>query len=162
VLRALLGRRLGCAPENVPIRVTPRGKPFLSTGRPAFSLARRDRWCAIALSEDCAVGVDVEPIRAIAGLDAMVAQFFPPDAQSELEGTAPDERIIAFFRWWTRLEAAAKACGEGLDAGSTCLSVAPQRHCDTVPGLALAVAAVTAAPLTVEWKLSGRSRALQG
>ena len=162
LLRAVLGQRLGCAPEDVPIRATPRGKPFLNTGRPAFSLARRDRWCAIAFSEDCAVGVDVEPIRAIAGLDAMIAQFFPPEAQSDLEGTDPDERIIAFFRWWTRLEAAVKACGESLDAGSACLRVAPQRHCYAVPGLALAVAAVTDAPLTVEWHLSGGPLAFQG
>jgi 4'-phosphopantetheinyl transferase len=162
VLRTVLGQRLGCAPEDVPIRVTSQGKPFLATGRPAFSLARRDRWCAIALSEDCAVGVDVEPIRTIVGLDAMVAQFFPPDAQSEWEGTAPDERIIAFFRWWTRLEAAVKACGENLDAGSACLSVAPQRLCYAIPSLALAVAAVTDAPLTVEWHLAAGPLAFQG
>lgn len=152
-LRALLATRLGCAPEDVPISVTPQGKPFLTTGGPAFSMARRDRWCAIALSEDCPVGVDVEPIRDVDGLDTMIAQFFPPEAQAALERTDSDERLIAVFRWWTRLEAAVKACGEGLDAGSACLRVAPQRNCDAVPGLALAVAAVTSAPLMVEWHL---------
>lgn len=157
VLRRLLADQLGCAAEEVPITVTPCGKPQLSERGPQFSVGRWDRWCAIALSEDCPVGVDVEPIRPLEGLDAVIAQFFPEDARSSLARVESTERLPAFFRWWTRLEAAAKACGAGLDAGAACMKLAPQRSNDAVPGIALAVAAVTNIPFAVEWYLLGRS-----
>ncbi len=152
-IRRLLAERLRCAPADVAITATPRGKLEVGERGPAFSVARRDRWCAIALSEDCPVGVDVESIRPLDGLDALIAQFLPEEARSSLAGLGATERLPDFFRWWTRLEAATKACGRGLDEGAACLALAPQRGCDAVPGLALAVAARTTLPFEIEWHL---------
>jgi 4'-phosphopantetheinyl transferase len=153
-LRAMLGARLGCAPEDVPITTTGiAGRPALTVPGPAFSLARRGDWCAIALSDDCAVGVDVEPIRPLPSTD-LVAALLPTEGRDAVAAASPSDRDAVFLRWWTRVEAAVKACGMGLDDAHTCLARAPQRICEAVPGLAVAVAGLTMAPLLVDWRLA--------
>ncbi len=119
-LRELLGARLGCPPAAAPIFSGPDGKPRLASGNIEFSLSRRDRWCAVALSADASVGIDVEPVRTLAGMDEIVAEFFPSVARTAFDSAAPDQRQIVFFRWWTRIEAAVKASGRGLDSSISC------------------------------------------
>jgi len=66
---------------------------------------------------------------------------------------APEEQPTVFFRWWTRIEAAVKASGRGLDAAASCLDGVVLDSCEAVPGLALAVAARNTSPLVVEWHI---------
>jgi phosphopantetheinyl transferase len=153
-LRDLLARRLGCAPEVVPIVRQADGKPGLACGGIEFSLSRPDGWCAVALSSDSAVGVDVEPIRPLAGMGDIVSEFFPPPARAEFAFAPPDERASVFFRWWTRIEAAVKASGRGLDDAPCCFEGVSCESCEAVPGVASAVAARTERPLIVDWHLA--------
>jgi phosphopantetheinyl transferase len=152
-LRAHLAARLGCRPEEVPLRVDSGGKPHLAGCGPSFSVARSQDWCAIAISDDCPVGVDVEVIRPVADVDAVVDHLFPPLGRAELRAASPADRPAVFLRWWTRIEAAVKACGVGLDAAAACLVRAPQETCDGLSGLALSAAgAVEGASPEVEWR----------
>jgi 4'-phosphopantetheinyl transferase len=163
VLRALLAERLGCAPEAVAIVAGAGGKPVLVGGGPAFSLSRRDRWCAVALSDDCAVGVDVEPIRPLSEAGLGVADLLPAAARAEVAAAPAEQRAAVLLRWWTRVEAAVKACGQGLDDAVSCVDRAPQLLCETVAGVALSVAGLTRAPLLVDWRLAGAAAGqLQG
>jgi len=82
LLRRLLALRLGCAPAEIAVVRGQDGKPRLRGGELEFSVSRRARWCAVALSADCAVGVDLEPVRAFAGMDDVAAAFFPPPARA--------------------------------------------------------------------------------
>jgi len=152
-LRELLGARLGCSPAAAPIFSGPDGKPRLASGNIEFSLSRRDRWCAVALSADAPVGIDVEPVRPLAGMDEIVAEFFPPVARTAFASAAPDQRQIVFFRWWTRIEAAVKASGRGLDSSISCFDGVVYQTCDVVPGLAVAVAVAGEGPAIIDWHI---------
>src|SRR5215510_11369399 len=152
-LRELLGARLGCPPADVPIFSGPDGKLRLASGNIEFSLSRRDLWCAVALSADAPVGIDVEPVRPLAGMDEIVAEFFPSVARTAFASAAPDQRQIVFFRWWTRIEAAVKASGRGLDSSTSCFDGVVYQTCEVVPGLAVAVAVAGEGPVIIDWQV---------
>ena len=151
-LRVHLATLLGCAPADVPLRLDDGGRPYLAGGDLRFSMSRSEGWLAIATSRDCHVGVDVEAVRPLPNIDAVIDHVLPPRGRAEVLAAAPAERVAVFLRWWTRIEAAVKACGDGLDAAPACLAAAPQASCDAAPGLALA-AAVRGARPAVEWRL---------
>jgi 4'-phosphopantetheinyl transferase len=150
-LRELLAARLGCEPAEAPIILGPDGKPRLASGNVEFSLSRSDRWCAVALSADAPVGIDVEPVRPLEGMDEIVAEFFPSSAQTDFAAAAPDQRQIVFFRWWTRIEAAVKASGREID--SSCFDGVVYQTCEVVPDLAVAVAVAGERPVTIDWQI---------
>jgi 4'-phosphopantetheinyl transferase len=150
-LRELLATRLGCPPAEASIISEPNGKPRLASGNIEFSLSRRDRWRPVALSADAPVGIDVETVRPLAGMDEIVAEFFPPVARAAFASAAPDQRRIVFFRWWTRIEAAVKATGRGLDSSISCFDGVFCQTCEVVPGLAVAVAVAGEGPAIIDW-----------
>jgi phosphopantetheinyl transferase len=152
-LRELLAARLGCAPASAPIFSGRDGKPRLASGNIEFSLSHRDRWCAVALSADAPVGIDVEPVRPLAGMEEIVAEFFPPVARTAFASAAPDRRQIVFFRWWTRIEAAVKASGRGLDSSISCFDGVVYQTCEVVPGLAVSVAVAVQGPVIIDWQI---------
>ncbi len=154
LLRRLLADRMGLPESALRIGRGPEGKPRVEGGGPEFSLSHRGRWCAVALSDNIPVGVDLEPIRPFPGMAEVAAQFFPPMAQEQLRWADPEHRAAVFFRWWTRLEAAVKATGRGLDHGPEALRRVTFQSVAGWPGLALAVAARTSRPLHLEvWAL---------
>ena len=153
-LRELVARRIGCLPAAVPIVRRADGKPRLGGGGMEFSLSHADGWIAVALSAECAVGVDAEPVRPLAGMVEVVSEFFPPAARAEFAATSPDKQSAVFFRWWTRIEAAVKASGRGLDYARACFDGVSWESCDIVPDLASAVAARTERPLHVDWHVA--------
>ncbi len=130
---------LGHAPS--PLVQEPHGKPRLEEEEIEFSISRLEDWCAVALSTDCPVGVDLEPIRPLAGLEGIVQQFFPPATRAAYDAAAREDRMATFFWWWTRIEAAVKASGTGLDASGSCFNGVACQSFDVPPALALAVAA---------------------
>jgi len=158
ILRAELGRRLGCRAAEVPILRPCDGKPRLAYGGIEFSLSHAGGWIALALSADGAVGVDVEPLRRLAGMREIASEFFPQEARAGLAAASPGERPVVFLRWWTRIEAAVKASGRGLDDAPDCFDGVSFESCDLVPGLASAVAARTRRPLAVRWHVLDASR----
>jgi len=151
LLRGLLAARLGQPPGAVPILGESDGRLRVADGAVEVSLSHSGGWCAVALSADCAVGVDVEPVRPVAGLAEVARQFFPAAGQADFFAAAPDRRLQVFFRWWTRVEAAVKACGRGIDDARWCFERVAFESCEAMPGVAAAVAARTECPLGVEW-----------
>jgi 4'-phosphopantetheinyl transferase len=101
-LRQLLAERLGSTPRSIQLAYGKHGKPtlaglFASSGW-QFNLSRRDELALYAFSRAGEVGVDVEALHPL------------PDYMK----TSADQRSLAFFRFWTRKEALAKALGVGL------------------------------------------------
>jgi phosphopantetheinyl transferase len=152
-LKDQLAVELGC-PESV-IRVVqePNEKPRLSNDELEFSLSHRNGWCAVAVSHDCPVGVDLEPIRPFAGIEKVVADYFPPVAQHAFAEATVEDRNGVFFRWWTRIEAAVKAHGRGLDDAASCFDGVWLRSYEKLCGIALSVAALTKESCTFDWHL---------
>jgi 4'-phosphopantetheinyl transferase len=107
-LRQLLGARLGLAPEAVELVYGPHGKPRLAQGNLHFSVSHCDDVALFGFSS-AEIGVDIEPLRSIAGADAIAASVFSPRERA-------DCAAHGFLYCWTRKEALAKAIGKGLSA----------------------------------------------
>lgn len=78
-----------------------------------ISLSHTGSVSVLAVS-DRPVGVDLETIRDVP--EAIAGRFFPPTFQTELAAASHLKRAELFFLLWTRLEAALKADGRGLNA----------------------------------------------
>lgn len=123
-LRILLASRLGPQSARSAFLLSPSGKPALGSGGLHFSVSHSDRFALIALSSDGPVGVDIE---------ARSQVKMHPDRQQAIEAAAIalalDMALPApgdatrFLQAWTRLEALAKATGDGVGALLTNLGV---------------------------------------
>ena len=118
-LRLLLSRYLGCRPSDLVFTFGPRGKPGVSGGgsQIRFNLSHSGDLALYALTVNCEIGVDVEKVRNISGIEQIASRFFCPGEASNLLSIAEArQREEAFFRCWTRKEAYIKAVGDGLSA----------------------------------------------
>ncbi|MGI5407055.1 4'-phosphopantetheinyl transferase family protein [Streptomyces chartreusis] len=90
-----------------------------------ISLSRAERHGALAVST-AAVGVDIETHRPV-DLPGLGRDTLAPAEAAWLDGfTDPRERLLGFYRCWTRKEAVLKAVGVGLSVDL--------RRWDTAPG----------------------------
>jgi phosphopantetheinyl transferase len=118
LLRAALARHVGPERAGQPFEIGPHGKPRLvalaGEPAPAFSMAHAAGVALVAIAYGATVGVDIEPYRTLQMraerrrlLEAVGAALAP-------EFPLPGEPQARFFAAWTRLEATAKATGEGV------------------------------------------------
>jgi 4'-phosphopantetheinyl transferase len=115
VLRDVLGKHLGVAPEDVQIAEGDDAKPALAGGDLEFNVTHSDKIALIAVAQ-VAVGIDIEQIETIApdDFDDLVAFVLTPRELDELVRLPERERLAAYYRVWTRKEAFVKATGEGI------------------------------------------------
>lgn len=120
LLRALLSERLNVRPEAVRFTYSASGKPRLAQkmGEKAigFNLSHSWELLTIALTDvpGAEVGVDVEWTGAERAHDGLVARFGTPKERAVFAALSSKERPMAFYRWWTRKEAAVKGAGATL------------------------------------------------
>lgn len=119
LVRRLLAAQLGLAPDALEITLGPSGKPRLAPlpgapHTPRFNLSHSGDLVLAGFHPDRAVGVDVEQIRADFDLADISAQTFAPETHAAWLTLPPAARPAAFYRAWTRHEAALKATGQGL------------------------------------------------
>jgi 4'-phosphopantetheinyl transferase len=114
-LRTLLGRYLGVEPACLAFCYGPQGKPALPEERSLrFNLAHSQDLALLAVTEGREVGIDLERVRPMADADQIITRFFSPHERAEFLALPEPERLVAFFRGWTRKEAYIKARGLGL------------------------------------------------
>ncbi len=119
-LRQILGGYTGIPAAALAFRYGPQGKPALVSGGPAFNLSHAGGQGLLGITAAADIGVDIEPLRRRENALALARRVFG-DATARTLERLPRERLDrAFLRRWTRLEACAKARGEGIfrDAGS--------------------------------------------
>lgn len=135
LLRATLARATGRDPMTFHLHYGERGKPFLPQG-PPFSLSHSGDWVVAAVGAGGAgrgaaaelgagaagpagggrLGVDVEVVRPVRRMEAVVRHRFAPEEVEWWARLPAGRRRAGFFQLWTRKEAFAKALGEGLAA----------------------------------------------
>jgi 4'-phosphopantetheinyl transferase len=127
-LRAELAARLGLRPEAVELAYGDNGKPRLANQALHFSVSHCDDVALFAFSRTGEIGVDIEAIRPVREADAIAVQFFSPLEHAGYAALAPRDRLLGFFRVWTRKEAYVKALGVGFSMALERfdLSVAPR------------------------------------
>ena len=115
-LRALLGRHLGVPAAQVSFSYGPKGKPALAdaTHPLRFNASNSGNLAAIAITEGCEIGVDIEQRRPVPEIERIAERFFAPQEAAELMALPEALRTQGFFNCWTRKEAYIKAVGDGL------------------------------------------------
>lgn len=118
-VRALLVGYVGLEAASAPFRRGPQGKPSLAPAADVapleFSYSHASRFVLVAVSGSAPLGVDVEearPVRLSAvRRDMLEAAAAALDPARPLPMVPPEAR---FIQAWVRLEALAKATGEGV------------------------------------------------
>lgn len=119
-LRRLLASYAGARAGEVLIGRDAHSKPCarLEDGRPvpSFNVSHCGDVLAIALCAQGGIGVDVEQADARLSMDleGIARSQFAQAEYEVLMGSAPQQRLDAFFRMWTLKEAILKATGVGL------------------------------------------------
>lgn len=116
-LRCLLGRYLDIHPTRIRLIYGSNGKPALEAGAHLqFNMTHSGGLAAVAITEDCPIGLDLEKIRPLSDMQQIADRFFCSEEAAEIMSLPPGDREHAFFRCWTRKEAYIKAIGDGLSA----------------------------------------------
>jgi 4'-phosphopantetheinyl transferase len=118
LLRTILGYYSGIEPGDLQFCYSSHGKPSLAEtfkgSRIRFNLAHAHGFALYAVTFDREIGVDLEYIKPIAEAARIVHRFFSDQENTAFHTFTSDEKLEAFFRYWTCKEAYLKACGEGL------------------------------------------------
>jgi len=117
-LRLILAAYVDLEPSRIAFRYGPHGKPGLSHPGDqeslVFNLAHSGGLALVAVSRSGDLGVDLEELRPLEGLQRIAGRYFSAGEAAGLLALPPEQRGLAFFRCWTRKEAYLKATGEGL------------------------------------------------
>jgi len=143
LLRVLLGRLLGVAPQVVRLEEqvgkAPRlSAPVLKGAPPGFSIAHSGRWVACAASAQTALGLDIEMRDPGRDLAALAEQAFDADEMAQwarMQNLPDEERVNGFYRLWSEKEARFK------------LGQTAEGHCIVLPHAELSVVVCSALPL---------------
>ena len=118
LLRRLLSQYLRLGPEKIEIHRHGQGKPYvparINPDNLQFSESDSGNLAAFAVSRSSPIGVDIEKIRAFPDMPALVERYFTACERREVLCGHKAQRLIRFYRLWTRKEAVLKAQGEGL------------------------------------------------
>ncbi|MFI5776144.1 4'-phosphopantetheinyl transferase family protein [Nocardia sp. NPDC051570] len=119
--KTTIGRHLGIPPRELRFESRcrhcggPHGKPC-APGIPVnFSLSHSGDRVVFCMAEGVETGVDVERI-VVRDFERLAPRVLSSAEISEFETIAPEERMHAYYRYWTRKEALLKAVGRGLDS----------------------------------------------
>lgn len=121
LLRMILGRYLGTPPEQLEFCYSAYGKPSLDIELGGtsleFSVSHSSSWVLFAVTRGRQVGIDIERIRSLPEVQALVERYFSSAEQAAFRALPSEQQPLAFFRCWTRKEAYVKAKGQGLSLG---------------------------------------------
>tara|TARA_R110002167_G_scaffold124333_2_gene303680 strand:- start:250 stop:1107 length:858 start_codon:yes stop_codon:yes gene_type:complete len=81
----------------------------------SFNLSHSGCWGLLAIAATGDIGVDIEEIRSLDGMETLAADTFTPSEVAELAKLPVTRRLDGFFACWTRKEALIKADGRGLE-----------------------------------------------
>jgi 4'-phosphopantetheinyl transferase len=117
VLRDVLGRYLGVAPQEIVLAEGPHGKPYTETRNSSpgirFSMSHSKDVALYAVASGFDVGVDVEFMRETVDYDGIAARFFSRAEADAVHTAAAGHKALVFFACWARKEAVVKATGLG-------------------------------------------------
>jgi 4'-phosphopantetheinyl transferase len=117
LLRKVLARYAGVAPEAVEFLRGDKGKPYLPQREIHFSLSHSGHWALLAVSKVELIGVDIEAVASTRDLTGIAESYYHPHEFAHLQTLAGDAQQNYFYRLWTLKEAFFKATGTGISAG---------------------------------------------
>jgi 4'-phosphopantetheinyl transferase len=113
LLRSMLSRLdPSTAPSEWRFSTGPNGKPYLPGSRLSFNLSHCRELVAVAVTDEAALGVDVEAVDARHATAEVARRVYGPRELADL--AAHPQPVERFFERWTVKEAWVKATGVGL------------------------------------------------
>lgn len=134
LLRQILAKYLDIAPQNIPIKASEHGKPYLATAAPValrFSVSHSENRALYAFGGAPSIGIDCECIsrRHAFDLDGLSERVMNEEERACLRSSAiasdAATREKVFLQLWTVKEATLKALGTGLDRGLDTVAALP-------------------------------------
>ncbi|MEE8357142.1 MAG: 4'-phosphopantetheinyl transferase superfamily protein, partial [Anaerolineales bacterium] len=113
ILRSILAQYLELAPENIPLKTYPNGKPYLPGSNLYFNLSHSEGLFLYGFVMDVPIGVDLQQVYSISNIDTIIENYFSPYEQQILSSEKQTGLKDLFFRIWTAKEAYLKGTGEG-------------------------------------------------
>jgi 4'-phosphopantetheinyl transferase len=132
-LRVLLARYLDCSPGEISFTQNRFGKPMPRQGDVRFSLSNSQGVALYAIARGLEVGCDIERCDPEFAYAPVADRLFSPRERSILDAQAPEQRMITFFRCWTRKEAYAKGRGCGLSLALDLFDALPEGLHESLP-----------------------------
>lgn len=124
ILRRLLAMYVDSDPAALRFGYAAHGKPYLAhPSGLCFNLSHTEDTAVIAIASQREIGIDIEATRREVDVLGVARRVFSPDEIARLTTLAPEERLGAFFRLWTRKEAYIKARGDGFGYPTRSFSV---------------------------------------
>ena len=153
VLRQTLAEYVAVEPQHLRFQSNQFGKPSLLASSDAkivsFNVSHSEGLLLVAITLDRLVGVDVEWIRPIVEVDAIVRDCFGTGERALMAAASSSDKERVFHVCWTRKEAYIKALGKGLSIplNSFDISAGDDPACAAVSNSAMAEWEVIDLPL---------------
>lgn len=125
ILRLILASYLGAEPASVPIRIDPRGKPYLESSEIEFNLSHSKNILLVGLNLANPLGIDVQEVYKITNLQTILRNHFSIREQEFLTSVPEARYLEEFFSLWSAKEAYLKALGAGFQEASKDLNILP-------------------------------------
>lgn len=125
--RVVLERAMGKTLRGVPLARSPSGKPQLAGAPIAFNISHVPGLALIALARGSTVGVDLERARTVRVHEPRRARIETAGAALSRGEPLPTDADARFLQAWVRLEAFAKAEGDGVGRLFTRLGISGNR-----------------------------------
>ena len=128
------------------------GKPEIVHPRSQlrFNLTHSGHFALLAVTRQCEIGVDIEPLKARSSLLAIAGKIFGAEIQAMLAALDEPRRMVRFFQLWTVLEARAKCHGNGVFGQSD--NSIPAVNFEPETGWIAALAISQGVPEVSEWR----------
>ena len=114
VLREIISRYLEISANEICFDYTEFGKPYLKEVPLKFNLAHSENYVLYAFSINNLLGIDVERIKENIDYISIAKETFTKNEYEEFLDFPESEKLLAFYRCWTRKEATIKMIGKGL------------------------------------------------
>src|SRR3990167_385319 len=133
-LRQLLGMYLNCLPESLSFIYTEHQKPFLTSPdyqALQFNLAHSDAIAIYAFNLNHAIGIDIEKVQGTFN-QSVAERYFSEKENQALNTLSNEEKLLGFYRIWSRKEAIVKAVGKGFSIPLASFSVSATDELESI------------------------------
>ncbi len=133
LLRKTLHLYTGIAPQALIFDYGEHGKPYLANNNSdlRFNVSHSHDMAVFAFTIHNEIGIDIEKMEA-SFKESVAKRFFSSSEYHELMQLTEVERIMAFYKIWSRKEALIKTLGKGLYTPLDSFSVSSQKDTQVV------------------------------
>jgi len=118
LLRETLANYINESAVQLKFSKTEFGKPFLADyPELSFNLSHSDDSLALAIAQQCQLGIDIEYYKPRDTWAGLVKKCFSIEEADYWHGLDKSEQGLAFYQFWVRKEAFVKADGKGITLG---------------------------------------------